>query len=252
MITSLLRIRNEEDLIEDTLNHLSEFSDEIYIFDDCSIDKTYELAKGFPKVKFIIRNNFHSISQGYTQTAQRHLLLELAKKNSKNKWFAYFDSDERIEFDFTKLEEYDRQGVSGVFFKLFDAYLTPKDKLAYKKNQELWNFRKYFGPEFRTIGFLFKKDKVKYDLTMSGQRQPDIIGKTVVDGVCWHYGKALSVKAWEEKCDRYIVSMPQLAEKWQKRKGKAIHTQSDFGRKLYTQNEIRKMLNSDDVNLIKI
>jgi len=246
-ITSLLRVHNEEDLVEDTLKHLESFSDEIFIFDDCSEDRTYEIAKSFSKVKGIIRNHFHLKNQE-SQTLQRHLLLELAKRNSKNKWFGYFDCDERIEFDFEKLEEYDRQGVSGIFFQLFDSYLTKHDKKPYKQGKDLTQLRRYFGPEYREICFLFNKNKVKYDLSMPGLRQPTIQGNTVVDGFVQHYGKSLSVKKWEEKCDRYIVSMPQLREKWMDRKGKAIHEMSDFRRKLLTWEEIK----SGDNSLVKI
>lgn len=239
-ITLISRLRNEELLLPDFLNHLDPFINEAFFFDDCSQDSSYEILRAYPKTKFIIRNNFHSRDQQFIQTTQRHLLLELVKKNTSNDFLLLAEPDEHIEFNFDKLEEYDKQGVNGIFFKLFDAYLTPKDKAPYKKRQKLWNFRKYFGPEMREIGFLFRKDKAKYDLTMPGQRQPNIIGKTIVDGYVQHYGKAMSVKDWEEKCDYYIHSMPMLSKKWQDRKGKAIKKdyKSDFGRKLLMWDDI--------------
>jgi len=49
-----------------------------------------------------------------------------------------------------------------------------------------------------------------------------------------HYGKGFSVEQWEATCDYYIRHWSKYADKWRKRKGKAIHTEyeSDFGNKL--------------------
>ena len=56
-----------------------------------------------------------------------------------------------------------------------------------------------------------------------------------VDLYCQHYGKSLSVEHWEETCDYYIRHFPfdTYGRKWLDRKGRAIHTQSDFMRPLY-------------------
>ena len=58
-------------------------------------------------------------------------------------------------------------------------------------------------------------------------------------GFVRHYGKAISIEEWERTCDYYINvrwsdRMPELRDRWKQRKGKAIHTKSDFGRKLIT------------------
>jgi hypothetical protein len=52
---------------------------------------------------------------------------------------------------------------------------------------------------------------------------------------CQHYGKSLSVAHWEETCDYYIRHFPfeTYGKKWTERKGKGVHTESDFGRPLY-------------------
>lgn len=239
-ITSLLRIRNEELLLPDTLWHLSEFSDEIFVFDDCSFDNTVKICREYPKVKKILRNYFHnSVNQSFVQTAQRKLLLDYARATSKNKWMFMFDCDERIEFDFSKLEQYDRDGISGVYFQLLDGYMTPKYKSPYCKGK-LEDLKRMWGPEMREIIFLFRKDKADYDLKIPGCRQPNVEGKTVVDGFVRHYGKCLSIRHHQETCRYYMASMPQLAEKWKKRLGKAIHTESDFSNKLYTWKEAKK------------
>jgi hypothetical protein len=52
---------------------------------------------------------------------------------------------------------------------------------------------------------------------------------------CQHYGKSLSVDHWEETCEYYMRHFPfdTYGQKWRDRKGRAIHTQSDFMRSLY-------------------
>jgi hypothetical protein len=48
-------------------------------------------------------------------------------------------------------------------------------------------------------------------------------------------GKSLSVEHWEETCDYYVrhFSFGSYGRKWRDRKGRAIHTQSDFMWPLY-------------------
>jgi len=59
----------------------------------------------------------------------------------------------------------------------------------------------------------------------------------VFGGYVRHYGKAISIKEWEATCEYYVNHrwadrQPKLRDRWKARKGKAIHTLSDFGRPL--------------------
>ncbi len=254
-ITSLLRIRNEELIIKDALENLSEFSDEIIIWDDCSLDETVQICEKFPKVKMVLRNYFHnSTDQSFVQTAQRNALLNYARVYSKNNWFAYFDGDERIEFDFSKLEDYHKQNFRAVFIRLVDGYLTPQYKEPYVKGK-LINLKRMWGVEFREIAFLFHKDYVDYNIIIPGCRQPQINGKTIIDdsGYVLHFSKCLSTEKWEEDCLYYMKSMSMLAKKWEDRLGKAIHDgKSDFNTDLISKDEIIKRLKNKGEGLIKI
>ena len=66
-------------------------------------------------------------------------------------------------------------------------------------------------------------------------REPGGIERARTDFYCQHYGKSLSVDHWEETCDYYLRHFPfdTYGRKWRERKGRAIHTQSDFMRPLY-------------------
>ena len=93
--------------------------------------------------------------------------------------------------------------------------------------------RKSIGPEYRDILTLFRPNpNIKFF-----HRTPVNVGDNIViQGYVKHYGKSISVKQWEDTCDYYINHLfePQpggttISSKWEKRKGKAIHDESDFG-----------------------
>lgn len=237
-ITVLCRMRNESLVLPDYLDHIDKFADEFYFFDDASTDNSVEIVSKHPKTVKVIRNHFHSPTQTFVQTAQRKCLLDYARAHSKNKWFALIEPDERVEFDFSLLEEWDKSGIDIVYFTLFDAYITKNDQKSYKQGDKLENLRKYFGPEYRFMCFLYKKDFADYDLKIPSCRQPQVSGKSEVGGRIKHYGKSISIEQWEETCRYYMKSVPQLSEKWEKRLGKAIHTKSDFDRKLLTWEQV--------------
>lgn len=237
-ITVISRLRNESLVLPDFLNHVDSFCDEAFFFDDCSLDDSVEILEKFPKTKKILRNYFHESNQSFCQTAQRKVLLDWARIHAKNEWVLLIEPDERIYFNFDKLEEYDRQGKNIIYFRLFDSYLTKDNCEPYKQGDNLENLRKWWGPEMREIGFLFKKD-ANYDIEIPSCRQPQIKNENkIVDGFVKHYGKSISVDQWEEACSYYEESVPQLSEKWKSRKGKAIHEQSDFDRDLYEWNQL--------------
>lgn len=237
-ITILSRLRNESLVLPDFLNHIDSFCDEAFFLDDCSLDNSVEILESYPKTKKILRNYFHEGNQSFCQTSQRKILLDWARIYAKNDFLMLIEPDERICFDFNKLEEYDRQGKNIIYMQLFDSYLTKDDREPYRQGDKLENLRKWWGPEMREIGFLFKKD-ADYDIEIPACRQPQIKNENkIVDGFVKHYGKSLSVNHWEETCDYYIKSVPMLAEKWKQRKGKAIHEKSDFGRDLYQWDQL--------------
>lgn len=235
----VMRIRNEELLLQNTLDHISTFADYICVYDDCSDDSTREILKNNHKVFLIVENN--KWRQGVdnrllSETRHRGLLLQLANKYLSFKWCMCCDADERYVGEireFVSGDDYDSQ-PDGIRFQLYDAYMTQNDDKPYVKNQELMNFRQYFGPECRNILMLWKnKPSVQY-LGLDA-REPSCVDNVEVKFFCQHYGKSLSYEHWEETCNYYVNNFPwdPYGVKWSSRKGKALHTISDFGRPLY-------------------
>lgn len=235
----LLRVRNEEMIIADTLEHLSTFADLIVAYEDASTDNTRYILRAHPKVALIVENNkwLDGIDERLlAETRHRGLLLQEARKRWKFRWCMCCDADERYignirEFvavpNITPLPD-------AVKIRLFDAYMTPGDTNPYQQGIPLLNFRKYFGPERRDILMLWKNT---HEVVFRGldSREPTVRGVQDSRFYCQHYGKSLSVEHWEATCDYYINHFPYepYGRKWSARKGRAIHIQSDFGRPLF-------------------
>lgn len=237
MFAGIALIRNEEAIIKNTLDHVSAFVDAIYIYDDCSTDNTVAICEAHPKVKGIIRGTaWDPTPMGRRQAEGRLRQKALQLAISKGaKWIYYFDGDEYIEPRDVTFKH------NAYYFRLFDYYITPEDvDTPYLE-------RKWMGPEYRDIPMVFK---VTPQLRFT-QRVPKGYfvnkytgrhGVVAFGGYVRHYGKAITVKEWEETCDYYVNYrwngiQPVLQKRWEDRKGKAIHTLSDFGRGLITWDE---------------
>ena len=237
-IIGLIRERNESLILKDTLDHLSQFVDGIILFDDASTDNSLDIARHHPFIiKIIANKRWQNNYRELEETKHRQLLLEAAQEYHPE-WLFYMDADERFE---GKIREFllscDKK-IDGIRISLFDAYMTPEDYEPYYGG-ELFNFRKYFGPEKREILMIWRnKPQIKFKGLDA--REPVVKGKIITKFYCQHYGKALSIKHWEETCNFYSKYFRKYSEKWTGRKGKAIHVKSDFNRRLYTWQEVKK------------
>jgi glycosyltransferase involved in cell wall biosynthesis len=220
-ISAISRVRNEEHVIKDTLDHVANLVDDIYIYDDCSTDNTPDICESHPSVKKVIRGTeWADTSQGRDVSEgvdRQKPYIEAMKSPDKPDYIYCFDADEFADFDgidFT--HDYYR-------LRLFNFYATEEDK------DKTWKERVYMGPEYRDITMLFKPTpRVRF-----GDREPGGLGGNGLRaGYVKEYGKAFSEKEWEDTCDYYINYFPRWSRKWQARKGKFIHTNSDFGRPL--------------------
>lgn len=237
MFVGITLIRNEEAIIKNTLDHVAAFVDEIYIYDDCSTDNTVNICEAHPAVKGIIKgkvwaNTAMGRRQAEGQLRQKVLQLAVSKGA---KWIYCFDGDEYIEpigIDFTE---------NAYYLRLFDYYITPEDvETPYLE-------RKWLGPEYRDIPMIFKvHSQLKFTQRVPKHYFVNVykgtFGKVAFGGYVRHYGKAMTVKEWEETCHYYTTYrwkgiQPMLEKRWEDRKGKAIHTMSDFGRELITWEE---------------
>ena len=237
MLIGVTRLRNEALVLPDTLSYVGKEVDAIIAYDDASTDRTLDILRVHPKVALIVANGSWEEDIKARRLAEgrhRGLLLEIARTQFHFDWMFCFDADERVTGNLRRFTQGLQPSCDGIRVRLFDAYMTPQDSAPYRQNQELLNFRRYFGPEQRDILMLWRNQS-QVHFAQEHAREPGGVGRVSVDLYCQHYGKSLSVEHWEETCDYYIRHFPfdTYGRKWLDRKGRAIHTQSDFMRPLY-------------------
>ena len=228
MIAGIAQVRNEEDIIEDTIEHFLTFCDRLYIYDDVSTDRTAAICEAHPDVH-LEQGVVWATDRSGAERDNRQQMLEAATADDAD-WICTFDADERVE-----LPEQDWRQFDAVCMRLFDFYITEEDvDLPYHE-------RRWMGPEYREIYMLYRNGpNIKFN--HHGQRDMwmNVRGKKLFDGFVKHYGKAISVEEWEATCDYYVTYFGEpYRKKWDNRRGKAIHTESDWGRPLITWEERR-------------
>ncbi|HXG79975.1 MAG TPA: glycosyltransferase family 2 protein [Methyloceanibacter sp.] len=241
-LIALTRVRNEALLLPDTLDYLSGHVDAIVAYDDASTDATVEILCAHPKVAFVVANQSWEEDIEARKLAEgrhRGLLLDLAREALPHEWMLCFDPDERIAGDLRGyLAGLGEDDCDAVRVRLFDAYMTPEDHAPYRQEQVLLNFRRFYGPEERDILMLWR-NRPEIGFAEGDGRTPRGAARARTGLHCQHYGKSLSIEHWDETCDYYIRHFPYdtYGKKWMARKGKAIHTESDFGRPLFEWGE---------------
>lgn len=238
-IVGMMRVRNESLVIEDALDHFSQFVDAILVFDDASTDDTVDLVRTHPAVsEVIVSKRWRRRNRVWEETANRRLLLQRGRK-LQPEWFFYADADERFEGDIKRYLGAAPDNIDAIRISLFDAYITKGDQKAYERGDKLLGFRKYFGIERRNILMIWRNvEGVDYRFRDSREPRGAWVG---VENrfYCQHYGKAISIKQWEDTCRYYADNFPMYSAKWKARMGKAVHAKSDFDTDLYTWSEVK-------------
>lgn len=214
-IAGITKVRNEADIIDLTLDWYAKFCNAgIYVYDDCSEDNTVDVCKRHPFVSSVIEGKIWHYDRTIAEYQTRQVVLERAKLD-KPDWFIYFDADEFIDFeiDFDILKK-----VDAINMKLFDFYITEEDK------DKHFLERQFIGPEYRIIVMMFKNSEyLRYDSPDQREVHLPPNAKIITEGFVRHYGKAISVKRWEKKCQYYEDYFPEpYKTKWKNRKGKCI------------------------------
>ena len=225
-VIGLIRVRNEAHIIRDTLDHMAEFcTGGIFVYDDASTDDTPGICKHHEAVRTLILGRNWGGDIDKAPSWKKNAVLDAARQEAQPEdWLVYMDADERIEFDFSALHGLP-SSVVAVRMKLFDFYITAEDKhLGYQR-------RRWLGPEYREIVMAFQADSGRFFAGRQIKMEANL-GYVFDEGYVRHYGKAISAEAWERKCRYYAENYPPKsprARKWAARRGKAVHTVSDFG-----------------------
>lgn len=219
------KVRNEEEIIQDTLDHVGQWCEGIVVYDDVSTDATVEMCWDHPAVVAVIEGDHWDPDRFAAERDCRQKALEKVMQYDPA-WLLCFDADER--FVWPETDEW-TQGF-GLKMRLFDFYITADDvDLPYTE-------RRWMGPEYRDILMVYRpfrsmrfRHRDQREMTLPRGIRPEFGGSVK------HYGKAISVEQWEETCEYYATHFPEpYKTKWEQRRGQAVHTVSDYGRELIT------------------
>lgn len=220
LVAGITKVRNESEIIVDTLDHFAEHCDALFVYDDASTDDTAQLCIRHPAVRTVIQGNHWDPHRERAEWKNRQAALVAAQQHDPE-WILCFDADERVE-----MPEFDMNQYDAVRMKLFDFYITEED--VYMPYTD----RRWIGPEYREILMMYR-NRPGMRFQYPDQREMQLRGnvRLLRAGYVKHYGKAISVEEWERTVD-YYMKWPKYREKWEARRGKAVHTVSDFGRPL--------------------
>lgn len=232
-IVGLTRVRNEELLIADLLDHLAQWCDVVYVYDDCSTDATLDIISSFRGIPVhVLRGERWSENRLAEETVHRASLLRAASLAGFD-WCVYIDADERLDFDLREHLEREPSRTRAISLRLYDAYLTI-DSDPYTGGS-IARLPRAYGVEYRDITMVWRGG-ARADFVGRDQREPTLGLFQRVEKRDWrvkHFGKAISDAAWDAKCEYYATYFPEpYKSKWAARKGHAAHQVSDFGRPL--------------------
>lgn len=244
-IIGITKVRNEAHIIQDTLDSWGQVCDSIHVYDDCSIDDTARIAVKHPKVMEVISSNLFDHDRERAEWFCRQAVWLSAKRFLENDdWVAYFDGDEHIyDFSVETLEDPDLMIVA---CPSYDAYITEED--AYIDEWHYSDREPWVSPEHEQT-MMFYRNRPWLGFHLPDQRNMVVSQATqqfiapeqvALAGKMLHWSKGISIENWERKCHYYTkVFGPKYAAKWEARKGKAIHTHSDFGNPLVKWSDVR-------------
>jgi glycosyltransferase involved in cell wall biosynthesis len=117
-LVAILRIKNEIEIIDESLASLSQLADEIIIVDNGSTDGTELAYAKYPKVVSVLK------TEGFNEGRDKIMLLAEAKKR-KPDWIMFLDADEIFEKNFTRavVEKYMHSSYDMIEFRLCHFWL---------------------------------------------------------------------------------------------------------------------------------
>ncbi len=159
-------VKDEEDVIKECIDHVSQYCDYIFVIDNGSNDKTYEICKNHPGVNWCER-----IVCTYSD-ALRQPLIEISKKylKSGHDWFLalsadhFFTSDPRSD-----IQRAIQENANVITYDVAQFYITDQDLKTITTSGQDWSRRpveerlKYYTINYFNFPVAFQFDEnIKY------------------------------------------------------------------------------------------
>ena len=242
-VRGITKVRNEAHIIGDTLDNWAQWCDAgIHVYCDHCTDRgsTAQICREHKAVNEVIQSDLLDPDRERAEWFTRSMVLRSALRFcSDDDWVVYFDADEHLEqFNVNILND---QQTDMICCESYDAYITPEDA-----HYSEWDYskRRWVMEKFQLSPY-FYRCRNELDFCRPDQRNMDLPrdAGVALEGKVIHWGKAISVSKWEEKCDYYTETFgPKYAEKCAARRGQAVKEdmKCDFGLPLVLWEDVKK------------
>lgn len=191
-LNAICVMKNEVDIIGDTLKHALKYCDNVYLLDNGSDDGSWELVNNLS----CLEPNLHIVGQTlevFKNQLRNRIYNIYHSRFADDDWWMILDSDEFIDQDPKPLlrqiakKRYDSMDVWQAQF-----YFTDKDEENYEnedKNQPIPERRFHYKINWREIRFFKNSHTEKWPETVSGRIPKRCSNKYADAPVCRHYAE---------------------------------------------------------------
>lgn len=191
-LNAICMVKNEGDVIEETLLNAKQFCHRIYVFDNGSDDGTWETVQRLANTYEEIEVAFHSYEEFKNQLRNR-VYNKYNHLYSDKDWWYILDADEMLTEDpKPRLEKAAKKGKDAMHVWQAQFYFTDKDQEKYHMedlSQPTTERRRYYRINWREVRFFTNNPNEKWSENITG-RIPPHCGKFYQDSpICRHYAQ---------------------------------------------------------------
>jgi glycosyltransferase involved in cell wall biosynthesis len=136
--------KNEEDIIADSITHAAQFCDKIFVVDNASTDRTWDIVNGLKLDNLVPVCSKDFVFRDYL----RLRFMESRKAElGINNWWYIVDADEfLLEEPFNTIAQAEDENADCIAVEMVNFYLIKDEvsKIQESGHQETWRDRKYY------------------------------------------------------------------------------------------------------------
>jgi hypothetical protein len=157
-------VKNEDDIIGDSVTHAAQFCDKVFVIDNASTDRTWDIVNGLDLDNLVPVCSKDFIFRDYF----RLRFMDTRKEElGVGNWWYIFDADEfLLEDPFEAFAQAEGQGADCIAIGMVNFYITIDEFRQMQKSghEETWRDRKYYLPyEFGKLVFFKNTRYLDYE-----------------------------------------------------------------------------------------
>jgi hypothetical protein len=139
-------VKNEDDIIADSVTHAAQFCDKVFVIDNASTDRTWDIVNGLDLDNLVSVCSKDFIFRDYL----RLQFMDTRKEELEiGNWWYIFDADEfLLEDPFEAIAQAEDEEADCIAVGMINFYITIDEFRQMQKNEreETWRDRKYYIP----------------------------------------------------------------------------------------------------------